>query len=57
MSNSNNVLQSLTAIAALASQVAPLVLELRTAVASNDDAAIEALLAKVQAVNDQLGTM
>ncbi len=57
MSNSNNVIQSLTAIAALANQVAPLVLELRTAVSTNDDAAVEALLAKVQAVNDQLGTM
>lgn len=55
--NALAVIQALTALAALAGQITPLVLELKTAVESNDDVAVAALLAKVQAVNDQLGTM
>lgn len=53
--NTIAVIQALTAIAALAGQITPLVLELKAAMASSDDAALEALLKKLQAVNDQLG--
>jgi len=53
--NAVAVIQALTAIAALAGQITPLILELKTAVESQDDGKVADLLARLQAVNDQLG--
>lgn len=52
--NTLAVIQALTAIAALAGQLTPLVLELKAAMEANDDAAVASLLMRLQAVNDQL---
>lgn len=49
------VIQILTALAALTEQVTPMVLELKTAIQKNDQASLDALLAKLQTANDALG--
>jgi hypothetical protein len=50
------ILQAVSGLAALYGQVAPLVGELQAAMQSNDPAQLDALLAKIQAENDRLGT-
>lgn len=50
------ILQAVSALAALASQLGPLAHELRAAIESGDDTKVADLLARLQAVNDQLGT-
>lgn len=55
--NTLAVIQALTALAALAGQLTPLVLELKTAIEAGDDASVAALLTKLQAVNDQLAAV
>lgn len=54
--NAVAVIQALTALAALAGQITPLVLQLKAAIEANDQAALDDLLKRLQAVNDQLGT-
>lgn len=53
--NTLAVIQALTALLALVGQLTPLALELKTAIESGDDAKIDDLLRRLQAVNDQLG--
>lgn len=55
--NTLAVIEALTALAALAGQLTPLVLELKAAIESGDDAAVATLLTKLQAVNDQLAAV
>ena len=49
------IIQILEALAPLVSEAAPLIEETVTAIRGGDEAALEALLAKLQASNDQLG--
>lgn len=49
------VVQLVTAFAALTAQLTPLAEQIAAAVQSGDSASATALLAKIQAVNDQLG--
>lgn len=49
------IVQLVTAFAALTAQLTPLAEQIAAAVQSGDGASATALLAKIQAVNDQLG--
>lgn len=53
--NATTILQLVTALAALLGQLTPLALALKAAIESGDDAQVDALLKRLQAVNDQLG--
>jgi len=53
--NALAIAQLLTALAALTSQLTPLVLQIKAAIESEDEAAVADLLRRLQAVNDQLG--
>lgn len=52
--DATTVLSAIEAIAQLYSALAPLVGDVKTALASNDQAALDATLAKLQAANDAL---
>ena len=50
------IVQALTALVSLMGQITPLLSELKAAFETQDDAKIEDLLKRLQAVNDQLGS-
>lgn len=52
--NALAIIQVLTALAALAGQLEPMITQLKAAIESGDDASVAALLTKLQALNDQL---
>lgn len=49
-------IQVATALASLITQIAPLAIEVKQALANGDEAQLKAILTRLQAANDGLGT-
>lgn len=55
--NLSLIIQALSALAVFTDQLTPLAHELKTAIESGDDRQVEAFLARIQPLNDQLGSL